>query len=183
MSEYLRGVRMIYIPCEEDGFNAVEFPFDEIGSYREVHDIPRYNFELERQVEREVTSFRDEMTVRTMHLEHQRRPARRRTHAVVQPPKKKTDSDIPYVGRANSTPIGAIVDLSHEYDDTDDFASSSAAGGDEAAESGHLGIVHVVSPDIIKTRLPAIKKKEERPKTSRLRTLFKSKTRQTLPDS
>ncbi|KAJ1823166.1 hypothetical protein LPJ56_000176 [Coemansia sp. RSA 2599] len=175
MSEYLRGVRMIYTPSDEDSFNAVEFPFDQIGSYREVHDIPRYNFELERQVEREVTSFRDEMTMRTMHLEHQRRPARRKTHAAVQ--KRQMEMSLPSMARANSTPIGAIIDLSHEYD-TDELAN-----GNETAESERTAAVHVVSADVIKTRLPAIKKKEDRPKTSRLRTLFKSKTRQTLPDS
>ncbi|KAJ2237157.1 hypothetical protein GGF40_001737 [Coemansia sp. RSA 1286] len=171
MSEYLRGVRMIYIPAEEDSFNAVEFPFDQIGSYREVHDIPRYNFELERQVEREVHNFRDEMTVRSMHLEHQRRPARRKTHAAVQ--RKHMEPVLPHVARANSTPIGAIVDLGHEYD-TDEYQGNEGEG---------MGTVHVVSADVIKSRLPGLKKKEERPKTSRLRTLFKSKTRQTLPDS
>ncbi|KAJ2368727.1 hypothetical protein IW150_005330 [Coemansia sp. RSA 2607] len=177
MSEFVAGVRMVYVSADEDTFGAVEFPFDQIGSYREVHDIPRYSFHLERQVEREVVQFRDEMTVRSMHLEHQRRPVRRKTapQLPMPPPLSPLAAPDPRMLRMSTTPIGAILDLTNGYD------SDEQPVTDDASDS-HT--VHVVSPDTIKTRLPALKKqRDERPKTSRLKTLFRSKTRSTLPGS
>ncbi|KAJ2723929.1 hypothetical protein GGI07_002307 [Coemansia sp. Benny D115] len=177
MSEYLSGIRMVYsLPEEEEAFGAEElFPFDQIGNFRSVQEIPRYNFELERRVKQEVVEFRDEMTVRTMHLEHQRRPARHKAQSVqplsapqqMETGRRESAVREPQMLRAHSTPVGAIVDLTQEYEP--DVPKEPAQ---------HQQHVHVLSPDMIKTRLPAIKKKEEpRPTTSRLKGLFRSKTR------
>ncbi|KAJ1884621.1 hypothetical protein LPJ81_007054, partial [Coemansia sp. IMI 209127] len=74
MNEYVKGIPMVFRIPEEDVFSVAEFPFELIGSYVSVQDIPRYNFDLERKVKEDIVSFRDEMEVRTMHQVHQRRP-------------------------------------------------------------------------------------------------------------
>ncbi|KAJ2161186.1 hypothetical protein GGF46_001698 [Coemansia sp. RSA 552] len=188
MAEYLQGVSLVYCIPEEDSFSAAVFPFELIGSYKSVQDIPQYTFKLERQVKREIAEFRDEMEMRTIHQMYQPRvqPRRNTTH---QPPtsvsRQPQPTQLPSMARAQSTPLhtlpgtvtrgttvrpGAIVHFDGEMDESD---------SDDSGSRGNGSLADRVSPDTVITRLPAIRKPEEpRPTTSRLRNLFRSKTRQ-----
>ncbi|KAJ2813263.1 hypothetical protein H4S07_000819 [Coemansia furcata] len=144
MSEFVEDVPLVFCITDEETFSAVEFPFELIGSYVAVQDIPRYSFGLERQVRLEMAEFKDEISMRKLHQEHQRRPVKRNNN--VQP-----------MPRAQTTPLSTMSSLS----------DNSSAGG--------------VEP-LVRFSLPVQKKPEEttsRPMTSRIRGLFRSKTRTT----
>ncbi|KAJ2359300.1 hypothetical protein IWW50_000022 [Coemansia erecta] len=181
MGEYVKGISLAYSLPEEDNFSAAVFPFELIGSYVSVQEIPQYGFELERRVKREITEFREEMEMRTIHQMYQRRTQTRRTQQVEQ----QLPRALPAMQRASSTPLNtmyavpsaltprpsaAIVHFDHEMDESDDDESSGLSRG---------SAMDRVSPDTIKTRLPAIRRPEEpKPVSSRIRSLFRSKTRQ-----
>ncbi|KAJ2805063.1 hypothetical protein H4R20_002241 [Coemansia guatemalensis] len=179
MSEYVKGIPMVFEIPEEDTFNAAVFPFELIGSYLSVQDIPQYSFELERKVKREISIFRDEMEMRTIHQMYQRRPQARRN--------RQQQQQLPIMQRASSTPVAtdtptdsramvsrpsaAIVHFDNTMGDSDDDFDSNAASG------RGVGMIRV-SPDTIKSRLPALKKPAEpRPVSTRIKSLFRSKNR------
>ncbi|KAJ2041296.1 hypothetical protein GGI08_004451 [Coemansia sp. S2] len=139
MSEYVKGVPLVFCITDEETFSAAEFPFELIGSYVAVQDIPRYSFGLERRVRLEMAEFKDELAMRKLHQEHQRRPVKR---------------DVQPMLRAQTTPLSTVSSI-----------SDNSAGG--------------VEP-LVRFTLP--KKAEEtvsRPMTSRIKGLFRSKTRTT----
>ncbi|KAJ2607899.1 hypothetical protein H4S08_004656 [Coemansia sp. RSA 1365] len=178
MSEYVKGIPMVFEIPEEDKFNAAVFPFELIGSYLSVQDIPQYGFELEHKVKREISVFRDEMEMRTIHQMYQRRPQARRN---------RQQQQLPTMQRAISTPIatdtpsdsGVIVSRpSAAIVHFDNAMNGSEDEYDSGSVSGHgVGMMRV-SPDTIKSRLPAIKKPAEpRPVSTRIKSLFRSKNR------
>ncbi|KAJ2006358.1 hypothetical protein GGI04_000445 [Coemansia thaxteri] len=144
MGEYVKDVRLMFCISEDDTFSAAEFPFELIGSYVAVQDIPHYSFALERQVRQEMAEFKDDLAMRNMHQEYQRRPARRATGSA----KPQQESAQPML-RAQSTPLNTV------------------------SSNGDLGV---------RVKLPLQRKPEEaasRPMTSRIKSLFRSKTRTT----
>ncbi|KAJ2077535.1 hypothetical protein H4R24_005074 [Coemansia sp. RSA 988] len=182
MGEYVKGIPMVFEIPEEDTLNAAVFPFELIGSYLSVQDISQYGFELEHKVKREISAFRDEMEMRTIHQMYQRRPQARRNRQ-----RQQQQQQLPAMQRATSTPTAtgtlpdsraipsrppaAIVHFDNAMDVSDgDFDSSTASGRG-------VGMLRV-SPDVIKTRLPAIKKPAEtRPVSTRIKSLFRPKNR------
>ncbi|KAJ1818595.1 hypothetical protein LPJ60_004244 [Coemansia sp. RSA 2675] len=140
MNEYVKDVPLVFCITDEETFSAVEFPFELIGSYVAVQDIPRYSFGLERKVRSEMAEFKDELAMRKLHQEHQRRPVKR-------------DNLQPML-RAHTSPLSTVSGLSD--------------GG--------------VEP-LVRFTLPPLQKKTEetgsRPMTSRIKGLFRSKTRTT----
>ncbi|KAI8321259.1 hypothetical protein GQ54DRAFT_188291 [Martensiomyces pterosporus] len=92
MDDILGGVQMIYSIPEDEAYAAVEFPFELIGSYAALQDIPHYEFKLERQVKQEIEAFREEEKLRKLHQEHQRRPAKDRNDTNRQPVHRATTS-------------------------------------------------------------------------------------------
>ncbi|KAJ2062553.1 hypothetical protein GGH94_003949 [Coemansia aciculifera] len=144
MNEYVKDVPLVFCITDEETFSAVEFPFELIGSYVAVQDIPRYSFSLERRVRLEMAEFKDELAMRKMHQEHQRRPVKR-------------NNDAQPMLRAQTTPLSTMSSIS----------DNNSAGG--------------VEP-LVRFTLPLPKKPEEtvsRPMTSRIKGLFRSKTRTT----
>ncbi|KAJ1888534.1 hypothetical protein LPJ66_008525 [Kickxella alabastrina] len=247
MSEFLVGVCMTYNQPEDDRFNAAEFPFDLIGSYRSEHDIPQYTFELELRVQREVYEFKREMNLRAMHLEQQRLAAKQESMTVTLPqqnqqqqqrlqlqqqqtvapaakitiaetiaaktlsakltatPAKSTKaaapgkitsiaavvaatSSIPSMLYSHTAPIPAaaagagIKSSESEYDLDDDHLHDKQWHGQSAytqsmQQQQQHNHVHVVPLHMIKNRLPLAKTQEQRPLTSRFKSLFRSKSR------
>ncbi|KAJ2140255.1 hypothetical protein IW145_003847 [Coemansia sp. RSA 521] len=178
MGEFVTGVSLTYRLPEEDNFSAAVFPFELIGSYVSVQEIPQYGFELERKVKREIAEFREEMEMRTIHQLYQRRTQAIRVRQTEHP------KSLPAMQRASSTPVNtgsavpaplmprpsaAIIHFDHELDESDD---------DENSSLGHSLMMDQIPPNTIKTRLPAIKRPAEpKPVGSRLKSLFRSKTR------
>ncbi|KAJ2744041.1 hypothetical protein GGI20_003287 [Coemansia sp. BCRC 34301] len=146
MNEYVKDVPLVFCITDEETFSAVEFPFESIRSYVAVQDIPRYQFTLERQVRLEMAEFKDDLAVRKMHQEHQRRPVKRNNAPQAQ-----------QMARAQTAPL-----------DTVSGSSVSTNGGMEP---------------LVRFVLPVQRKPEEtapsRPMTSRIKGLFRSKTRTT----
>ncbi|KAJ1946485.1 hypothetical protein GGF37_001136 [Kickxella alabastrina] len=243
MSEFLVGVCMTYNQPEDDRFNAAEFPFDLIGSYRSEHDIPQYTFELELKVQREVYEFKREMNLHAMHLEQQRLAAKQASMTVTLPqqnqqqqqrlqlqqqqtvapatkitiaeaigaktlsakltatPAKSTKAAAPgritSIAAASSIPpmlyshtapipaaeVGAGIRSSEsEYDLDDDHLHDKQWHGQSAytqslQQQQQHNHVHVVPLHMIKNRLPPAKTQEQRPLTSRFKSLFRSKLR------
>ncbi|KAJ2490461.1 hypothetical protein IWW37_003117 [Coemansia sp. RSA 2050] len=142
MSEYVKDVPLVFCITDEETFSAVEFPFELIGSYVAVQDIPRYSFGLERKVRSEMAEFKDELAMRKLHQEHQRRPVKR-------------DNSLQPMLRAHTSPLSTVSGLSNS--------------------SG-------VEP-LVRFSLPPLQKKPEetasRPMASRIKGLFRSKTRTT----
>ncbi|KAJ1734584.1 hypothetical protein LPJ72_002285 [Coemansia sp. Benny D160-2] len=191
---------------EEEVFGVAEFPFDQIGTCASVQDIPRYNFDLERKVKADIVSFRDEMEVRTMHQMHQRRPvliqrnntsAANGTDAAVAVGAKSP----PSMFKAKSTPLAALAGLGarlsgslHVFDtdnqpsptivhfNTDalspDSDRLSTGGGGSGGRPKATSDASIIDPDTIRSRLPPLKRREEpKPMGTRIKGLFRSKTR------
>ncbi|KAJ2850904.1 hypothetical protein IWW36_001530 [Coemansia brasiliensis] len=178
MSEYLQGVSLAFRIPEEENFSEDMFLFEHIGDCLSVQDIPKYSFELERKVKQEISEFREEMEIRSMHLMYQRRAQQPRRS---QQPRQT--SSPPTMPRATSTPLAAVSipngltprpSAAIVHFDSDPNGSDN----DNARQNGHGLLMDRVSPDTIKTRLPAIRKPEEpKPVSSRIKSLFRSKTR------
>ncbi|KAJ1987634.1 hypothetical protein GGI25_004145 [Coemansia spiralis] len=165
MSEYVRGVSMAFSIPEDEGFGVAEFPFELIESYVAVQDIPRYNFDLERKVKDDIVNFRDEMEMRTMHQVHQRRPV------VVRRLNK-----LPEMARAKSTPLASAEfnQPSPSIVHFDTVVESPRPAGRPKATSD----AHSIDPTTIRSRLPPLKKHEEpQPMGTRIKNIFRSKTR------
>ncbi|KAJ2716882.1 hypothetical protein H4R19_000367 [Coemansia spiralis] len=191
---------MFNLPDDESA-SAAEFPFELIGSYMTEQDIPRYQFELERQVKRDIAEFRDDMEMRTIHQMYQRRMQPRRNQQEQQPPLQQQQSQQklappPPMARATSTPINsraslpppsalsrpsaAIVHFDYNGDESTDESSIISPRPATNHHAGYGAPLLRISPDTIKTRLPAIKKPEEpKPMSSRIKGLFRSKPRPT----
>ncbi|KAJ2779505.1 hypothetical protein H4R18_003986 [Coemansia javaensis] len=113
MGEYVRGVPMVFIRPEEESLGAAAFPFDLIGSFVPEQDIPRYRFDMERRVKKEIADFRDEMEMRTIHQMYQRRmqPRHRSQQKSPAPPAQDPPRPPPPMPRATSTPVGSLASL------------------------------------------------------------------------
>ncbi|KAJ2908746.1 hypothetical protein GGI21_002574 [Coemansia aciculifera] len=151
MNEYVKDVPLVFCISDEETFSAVEFPFESINSYVAVQDIPQYSFALERKVRLEMAEFKDELAMRNMHQEHQRRPVRRSTQT--QPQQQQVMS------RAQTAPLSTMVSVS---------GNTSSSSVEPLAR--------------FKLPLQQQRKPEEtasRPMTSRIKGLFRSKTRTT----
>ncbi|KAJ1838461.1 hypothetical protein LPJ70_005450 [Coemansia sp. RSA 2708] len=178
MDEYLEGVSLTFRIPEEDNFSAAVFPFELIGSYVSVQDIPQYTFELERRVKQDIAEFRDEMEMRTIHQMYQRRTQPRRSQ-----PAEAQARSLPAMQRASSTPLSALSAMPSALAPRPSAAIVHFDGGsdDDSAgnNAGHNALMDRIPPDTIKTRLPAIRRPEEpKPVSSRIKSLFRSKTRQ-----
>ncbi|KAJ1664647.1 hypothetical protein IW140_005633 [Coemansia sp. RSA 1813] len=197
MNDYVRGIPMVFSIPEEEVFSVAEFPFELIGSYVSVQDIPRYNFDLERKVKEDIVSFRDEMEVRTMHQMHQRRPmlVQRNQTGTISNNSSRSPRP-PNMFKAKSTPLAALSGLggsrtpmpSLSSIDTDDQPSPTIVHFNTSAMSDTNQLpmgrpkatsdVHEIDPSTIRSRLPALKKREEpKPMGTRIKGLFRSKSR------
>ncbi|KAJ1743749.1 hypothetical protein LPJ78_001235 [Coemansia sp. RSA 989] len=176
MSEYLQGVSLAFRIPEEENFSEDMFLFEHIENCLSVEEIPKYSFELERRVKQEIFEFREEMEIRSLHLMYQRRP--QQTRRSQQPGQTNSPPGMP---RAASTPLAATSTpngLAPRPSAAIVHFDSDLNESDNARQNGHGLLMDRVSPDTIKTRLPAIRKPEEpKPVSSRIKSLFRSKTR------
>ncbi|KAJ1728371.1 hypothetical protein LPJ61_004066 [Coemansia biformis] len=204
MSEYVRGVAMTFNIPEEESLSAAVFPFELIGSYVQEQDIPRYRFELERKVKQDIANFRDDMEMRTIHQMYQRRMQPRRNQQLPQQDFKpqlpestqpRPAPPPPHMARASSTPICSMSSLPIptavarpsaavvHFDNDNDESGEDGPASPHPATNHHAGYgapLLRITPDTIKTRLPAIKKPETpKPMSSRIKSLFRSKPRPT----
>ncbi|KAJ2889647.1 hypothetical protein IWW38_004586 [Coemansia aciculifera] len=157
MNEYVKDVPLVFCISDEETFSAVEFPFESINSYVAVQDIPQYSFALERKVRLEMAEFKDELAMRNMHQEHQRRPVRRSTQT--QPQQQQQQQQQQVMSRAQTAPLSTMVSVS---------GNTSSSSMEPLAR--------------FKLPLQQQRKPEEtasRPMTSRIKGLFRSKTRTT----
>ncbi|KAJ1798146.1 hypothetical protein LPJ59_002691 [Coemansia sp. RSA 2399] len=198
MNEYVKGIPMVFRIPEEDVFSVAEFPFELIGSYVSVQDIPRYNFDLERKVKEDIVSFRDEMEVRTMHQVHQRRPVLIQRSNAGTISSGSGNGRPPTMFKAKSTPLAALSGLGRSGSryvmpplgemDSDGQPSPTIVHFDTTALSElnqpmmgrpkATSDAHEIDPSTIRSRLPPLKKREE-PKHmgTRIKGLFRSKSR------
>ncbi|KAJ2855720.1 hypothetical protein GGI22_004036 [Coemansia erecta] len=193
---------MVFRIPEEDVFSVAEFPFELIGSYVSVQDIPRYSFELERKVKEDIVSFRDEMEVRTMHQVHQRRPVLIQRNNAGTLSSGSGNGRPPAMFKAKSTPLAALPGLGGSSSssnsryvmpplgemDSNGLSSPTIVHFDTTALSEinrpmvgrpkAVSDAHEIDPSTIRSRLPPLKKREE-PKHmgTRIKGLFRSKSR------
>ncbi|KAJ2582822.1 hypothetical protein GGH95_001328 [Coemansia sp. RSA 1836] len=158
MNEYVKDVPLVFCITDEETFSAVEFPFESINSYVAVQDIPRYSFVLERQVRLEMAEFKDDLAMRKLHQEHQRRPVKRNTQPQPQQQQQQQQQQRQQMSRAQTAPLSTVSSI------------SESTSGSPSVEP------------LVRFKLPLQRKPEEtvsRPMTSRIKGLFRSKTRTT----
>ncbi|KAJ1961123.1 hypothetical protein GGI12_003425 [Dipsacomyces acuminosporus] len=146
---------MIYSIPEEEAYAAVEFPFELIGSYVAVQDIPQYDFKLERQVKEETDMFREEENLRILHQKYQRRQTRDNQPDQASAQEQQQHIQLQPVRRATTS---MLESMSTVYDNRIDYGPSNSLKLTDSNQS-HGSDSGNATP---------------RPRTKRFMSLFKS---------